>query len=231
MGSASSLAEQASLFRSLSASVGLVSSVYKGLAATLTGSVGSSSSFSEQSSLVRSLTASLGIAGVETKGLATSLNGGLGLASSFAEQVSFVRSLVGSLSSGSALVDQVSLSRYLNGTLTVNSQSTKGSIESLGGHINTPTILTGNYECHETLLANCGTVSASFAYLVVALGAIAFAIYAIRLRGVSPGPKEAKPEKVVVDKEGWETKDSQGKKRKETKPSNEDDDWEKKPER
>jgi hypothetical protein len=39
-----------------------------------------------------------------------------------------------------------------------------------------------------------------------------------------------KPEEVVVDKEGWETKDAEGKKQKETKASNEDDDWEKKPE-
>jgi hypothetical protein len=155
----------------------------------------------------------------------------LGSASAFAEQNSFVRSLVGSLSSGSGLIDHVSLLRSLSGALTINSRSTKGSIESLRGHINTPTVLTGHYDCHETLIANCGTVSASFAYLVVAIGAIAFAIYAIRLRGRSPGPpEEAKPENVVVDKEGWETKDFEGKKRKDTKASKEDDDWEKKPE-
>ena len=178
--------------------------------------------------MFRSLTGSLGIAGSETKGLATNLTSTLGSISTFAEQNSFVRSLVGSLSSDSSLIDHVSLLRSLNGALTINSRSTKGSIESLRGHINTPTVLSGHYDCHETLIANCGTVSASFAYLVVALGAVAFAIYAIRLRGRSPSPEEVKPEKVVVDKEGWETKEFKGKKRKETKASDEDGDWEKK---
>jgi len=42
---------------------------------------------------------------------------------------------------------------------------------------------------------------------------MAFAVYAIRLRRRSPSlPEELKPENVVVDKEGWETKASDGKK-------------------
>jgi hypothetical protein len=97
----------------------------------------------------------------------------------------------------------------------MNSRYTKGSVESLGGHITTKTVLSGHYDCHETLIANCGTASASFAYLVVALGAILFAVYAIRLRRRPPSlPEELKHENVLVDKEGWETKASDKKKRK-----------------
>jgi len=65
------------------------------------------------------------------------------------------------------------------------------------------------------LIANCGTASAYFAYLVVALGAILFAVYTIRLRQRSPSlPEELRHENVMVDKEGWETKASDSKKRK-----------------
>ncbi|HEX4919110.1 MAG TPA: hypothetical protein VFV92_00030, partial [Candidatus Bathyarchaeia archaeon] len=79
----------------------------------------------------------------------------------------------------------------------------------------TPAVLSGHYDCHETLIANCGTVSASFAYLVVAIGAALFAVYAVRLRGRSPGlSEELAPESVEVDKEGWETKTLDSKKQK-----------------
>jgi hypothetical protein len=106
----------------------------------------------------------------------------------------------------------------------MNSRYTRGSAENLGGHITAPTVLSGHYDCHETIVGNCGTASASFAYLVVAIGAIAFAVYAIRLRGRSPGlADELKPENVVVDKEGWETKASDKKERQRKKTSN--DQW------
>jgi hypothetical protein len=103
----------------------------------------------------------------------------------------------------------------------MNSRYTKGSVENLGGHITTKTVLSGHYDCHETLVGNCGTASASFAYLVVVLGALLFAIYTVRLRQRSSGPSdELKPVNVVVDQEGWETKAPEGKKRKREKSSN-----------
>jgi hypothetical protein len=113
----------------------------------------------------------------------------------------------------------------------MNSRYTKGSVESLGGHITTSTVLSGHYNCHETLIGNCGTPSATFAYLVVVLGALLFAVYAVRLRQRSPGPpEELKPVNVVVDKEGWETKASDNKKKqKREKTSNDKEDREQKP--
>jgi len=125
----------------------------------------------------------------------------------------FVKSLADSLSSSSSLGEQFSLVRTLSDSLTTNSRLAKGSAEVLRSNLTGKTVLSGHYDCHETIIGNCGSVSGSFAYLVVALGAIAFAVYAIRLRRQSPGlPEELKPENVVVDKEGWETKASDGKK-------------------
>jgi hypothetical protein len=151
------------------------------------------------------------------------LNAALGSTSSVGEQISFFRSLAGSLSSNSGLGEHLSLLRTLSGSLTMNSRFGKGSAENLRSDLTTKTGLSGHYDCHETIVGNCGTVSASFAYLVVALGAMAFAVYAIRLRRRSPSlPEELRPENVVVDKEGWETKASDKKKRQRKKSSNEE---------
>jgi len=60
---------------------------------------------------------------------------------------------------------------------------------------------------------------------------MAFAVYAIRLRwGPSSLPEELKPENVVVDKEGWETKASDKKERGSKKSSNGQGDRDEKPE-
>ncbi len=195
----------------------------------LSASIGSAESFAEQTSLFRSLTGSLGIAGTETKGLATSLSAALGSTSSLAEQTMFVKSLADSLSSSSSLGEQFSLVRTLGDSLTMNSRLGKGSAEVLRSNLTGKTVLSGRYDCHETIVGNCGTASGSFAYLVVALGAIAFAVYAIRLRRQAPSlPGELKPENVVVDKEGWETKSTDGKKPKRKKSSNDKVDREQK---
>ena len=86
--------------------------------------------------------------------------------------------------------------------------------------LTTKTVLSGDYDCHETIIGNCGSVSGAFAYLVVALGTMAFAVYAIRLRRQSRSlPEELKPENVVVDKEGWETKASDKNERQRKKSS------------
>jgi hypothetical protein len=48
-----------------------------------------------------------------------------------------------------------------------------------------------------------------------------FAVYAVKERRKSSRlPKELKPEKVVVDTEGWETKASDAKERQKSKASN-----------
>jgi hypothetical protein len=113
----------------------------------------------------------------------------------------------------------------------MNTRFGKGSAEFLRSNLTTKTVLSGHYDCHETIIGNCGTVSASFAYLVVALGAMAFAVYAIRLRGRSPSlPEELRPENVVVDKEGWETKASDKKERRSKKPLSDQRDRDEKPE-
>src|SRR5260370_40746126 len=157
----------------------LESSLLKGRAVNLSASIGSAASFADRTSLFRSLTGSLGIAGTETKGLATSLSATLGSPSACAEQTMFVRSLAGSLSSSSGPGEQLSLLRSLSSSLTMNSRFGKGSAENLRSNLTSRTVLSGHYDCHETLLANCGTASASFAYLVVALGAMLFEVYAI----------------------------------------------------
>jgi hypothetical protein len=113
----------------------------------------------------------------------------------------------------------------------MNYRYTKGSAEILGGHITTKTDLSGYYDCHETLIGNCGTPSASFAYLVVGLGALLFTVYAVRLRQRSSGlAEELKLENVVIDKEGWEMKASGDKKRDRKKSSNDNEDGKERPE-
>jgi len=113
----------------------------------------------------------------------------------------------------------------------MSSQHARGSAENLGGRITSKTALSGHYDCHETLVGNCGTPSATFVYLVVVLGALLFAIYAVRLRQRSSGlPEELKRENVVVDKEGWETKASDKKERQRKKSSSNQGDRDEKPE-
>ena len=96
--------------------------------------------------------------------------------------------------------------------------------KSLGNKIGDGIVLSGHYDCSENLIVSCGSVSVSFAFLAIAIGAIIFAVFAVKERRKSSQiPKEAKPEKVVVDKEGWETKASDDKKRKQSKTSNDEE--------
>jgi hypothetical protein len=102
--------------------------------------------------------------------------------------------------------------------------------ENLQGKFNPTTVLSGHYDCHENLIVNCGTVSASFAFLVVALGVLFFGIYAAKQRWQSRSLQgELEPEEVIVDQEGWETKASEDEGRNETKGPRDDQGWEKKP--
>src|SRR6266550_703673 len=80
----------------------------------------------------------------------------------------------------------------------------------------------------DILTVNCGTVSASFAFLVVGLGVLIFGIYAAKQRSRSPILQE-EPEEVIVDKEGWETKASEDEGRNERKDHSDEQGWEKKP--
>jgi hypothetical protein len=104
--------------------------------------------------------------------------------------------------------------------------------KSIGNKIGDRTVLSGHYNCSENLIVSCGSVSVSFAFLAIAIGALVFAVYAVKeLRKSSRLPVEPKPDKVVVDKEGWETKASDAKERKQSKASNDEerkkksDDW------
>jgi hypothetical protein len=114
----------------------------------------------------------------------------------------------------------------------MNSLYGRGSFytENLRANFNTRVVLSGHYDCHENLIANCGTVSASFAFLVVGLAVLLFGIYAAKQRRQSPIlQEELEPEEVIVDKEGWETKASEDEGRNETKGPRDDEGWEKKP--
>jgi hypothetical protein len=102
---------------------------------------------------------------------------------------------------------------------------------TLGANFNTPSILSGHYGCHENIIVNCGTVTASFAFLVVALGVLIFGIYAARERRQLTGlPEESGTEEVLVDQEGWETKVYDEEELRDAKASKDEEGWEKKPE-
>jgi len=97
----------------------------------------------------------------------------------------------------------------LTGSWTLGSLYRRGSFtaENLQANFNTRTTLSGHSDCSENLIANCGSSSASFAFLVIAVGVSIFGIYAVKLRRRSRAPRgEPKDEKVFVDTEGWETK-------------------------
>jgi hypothetical protein len=102
----------------------------------------------------------------------------------------------------------------------------------MGNKIGDRTVLSGHYDCSENLIVSCGSVSISFAFLAIAIGALVFAVYAIKERRKSSRlPVEPKPDEVVVDKEGWETKASEAKGPKRSKTTNDEepkkksDDW------
>jgi hypothetical protein len=99
----------------------------------------------------------------------------------------------------------------------------------MGNKIGDRNVLSGHYDCSENLIVSCGSVSVSFAFLAIAIGALVFSVYAVKERRKSSRlPEEPKPEKVVVDKEGWETKAFDGKKRRRKKSSNDMEDREQK---
>jgi hypothetical protein len=90
----------------------------------------------------------------------------------------------------------------------------------MGNKIGDGTVLSGHYDCSENLIVSCGSVSISFAFLAIAIGALVFSVYAVKERRKSSRlPDEPKPDKVVVDKEGWETKAPDAKRRKQSKAS------------
>jgi len=153
-------------------------------------------------------------------------------ASSFGEHTSLFRFLSGSLTLDSVFGENTSLFRSLSVSWTIDSSYGRGSFftENLQANFNTPTILSGHYDCHDNLIVNCGTVSASFAFLVVALGVLIFGIYAAKQRRQSPSlQEELESEEVIVDEEGWETKASEDAARNETKGPGDEQGWEKKP--
>jgi len=154
--------------------------------------------------------------------------------SNSAQQVSLVRSLTGSLSLGSSVGRSASAFRSLGASWTTNSLAGHRASysESIGDKIGERIVLSGHYDCSENLIVSCGSVSVSFAFLAIAIGALVFAVYAVKeRRKSSQPPKVPKPDKVVVDREGWETKAPDAKARKQSKASNNEerkkkpDDW------
>jgi len=148
--------------------------------------------------------------------------------------MSLVRSLIGSLSLGSGFGRSASALRSLGDSWSTNSLAGHGASysKSIGDKIGDRTVLSGHYDCSQNLVVSCGSVSVSFAFLAIAIGAMVFAVFAVKERRKSSRlPEEPKPERVVVDKEGWETKASEAKGRKQSKASNDEerekksDDW------
>ncbi|MBO0889029.1 hypothetical protein J2P12_08030, partial [Candidatus Bathyarchaeota archaeon] len=113
------------------------------------------------------------------------------------------------MSSSSNLAQQISLFRYLNESWNINSYGVKGSFYTENPHANftSTTLLSGHYDCRENPVVNCGSLTASFAYLVIALGVLIFGIYVVRQRRETRQLVEmATAEGILVDKEGWERK-------------------------
>jgi hypothetical protein len=113
------------------------------------------------------------------------------------------------ISSSSNLAQQISLFRYLNESWNIKSYGVKGSFYTENPHANftSRALLSGQYDCRENPIVNCGSLTASFAYLVIALGVLIFGIYVVRQRRETRQLVEmATSEGILVDKEGWEKK-------------------------
>ena len=80
-------------------------------------------------------------------------------------------------------------------------------MENLGANFDTSAVLSAHSDCSENIILNCGSSTASFAFLVLGLGVSIFGVYPVRQRRRFRTPlKGQKDKKVVVATEGWETK-------------------------
>jgi hypothetical protein len=191
--------------------MGLAGSQTKGVALIFTVTLGSGSSIVERSSFFKSLSTTLHLASSFFRGRAIYLSSSLGSASALAEKNSLYRSLIGSLSPVSGLGGTAGFFRSLSDSWTANSLYTRGSsfTETLSANFaGANAILSGNYDCHENVIGNCGVASASFAFLAIAIGASAFVVYVATQHWQSPSQPEPEKERVSVDEEGWETRTS-----------------------
>jgi hypothetical protein len=155
------------------------------------------------------------------RGRAIYLSASVGSATGLAEQSSFFRSLADSLSPTSGIDERTSLFRYFSDSLTAASLGLKGSFyaENPRANFNPRTVSSGHYDCHENVIANCGTASGFFAVLVIATGVLVFGIYVYKQRPQSPARSEdLQSETVLVDDEGWESRGSGDEEGWETKP-------------
>jgi hypothetical protein len=97
---------------------------------------------------------------------------------------------------------------------------------TLGTNFGGREVLMGHYGC-----LNCSSNTGDFAFLVIALGVVAFGVYAARQRHQASGPsKEPGEEKVAVDEEGWETKVSRNAEGKAVNLPQDREGWETRPE-
>ena len=103
--------------------------------------------------------------------------------------------------------------------------------ENLHGNFNTRTVLSGHSDCFENAIVNCGSASASFAFVVIGLGVLIFGIYATNQRRRSSAHRgELKAKKVFVDKEGWEATGIDAEEGREATASDDEEGWETKAE-
>jgi hypothetical protein len=107
----------------------------------------------------------------------------------------------------------------------VYARGTKFVPVALGANFGSGEVLMGRYGCF-----NCSSNTGDFAFLVIALGFVAFGVYAAKQRWQSSGPPtEPGEEKVSVDEEGWETKVSGNAERAVSLPKDKEG-WETRPE-
>ena len=149
------------------------------------------------------------------------MSASLGSASGSVEKASFFRSPAASLGSSFSLAEGRTLFRSLSVSWAMNSLGGRDTFfsENLRLSLNTRGAVSGHYECQVNVFVNCGAITSSFAFLVIALIAVialVFGIYATRQYWQSPTHREVKDEvpeyfidrkeKVVEDEEGWETR-------------------------
>jgi hypothetical protein len=173
----------------------------------MTDSIGSVSGINEKRSFFRSLSDSLNLGSSFFRGRAVYLGAFVGSTSGSADQGSFFRALTGSITSVTGFGEKASFFMSLSSSWTVHASRGLQFIENLGANFNRRTVLSGHTDCSENIILNCGSSTASFAFLVIGVGVSIFSIYAFKQRRrFSTSRKAQKDEKVVVDPEGWETK-------------------------
>jgi hypothetical protein len=108
----------------------------------------------------------------------------------------------------------------------VYARGTKFVPVALGTKLGSGEVLMGRYGCF-----NCSSTTGYFAFVVIAIGVMAFGVYATKQRRQSSRPlTEPEEEKLSVDEEGWETKVLDSREGKAVDLPKDKEGWETKPE-